>query len=159
MRLIKDAGFDFVADRTTARPAVSAACDRLGLLLWSENCFWGTAPFKNSWAPAPIHRAGTSDRLRGKRESQLNRGVRIHRNHPSIIVWSMGNEEFFTAPSTMPKVRLFLKDLVAFSHQLDPARPAAIGGAQRGEIDKLGDLAGYNGDGATLFSILESPMW
>jgi len=27
----------------------------------------------------------------------------------------------------------------------------AIGGAQRGEIDKLGDVAGYNGDGATLF--------
>jgi hypothetical protein len=44
-----------------------------------------------------------------------------------------------------------LKDLVALSHELDPTRPAAIGGAQRGEIDKLGDVAGYNGDGATLF--------
>ena len=83
--------------------------------------------------------------------ASLAEEIRIHRNHPSIIVWSMGNEEFFTAPSTMPKVRPFLKDLVALSHQLDPTRPAAIGGAQRGEIDKLGDLAGYNGDGATLF--------
>jgi hypothetical protein len=44
-----------------------------------------------------------------------------------------------------------LKDLVAETHQLDPTRPAAIGGCQRGEIDKLGDVAGYNGDGARLF--------
>lgn len=43
--------------------------------------------------------------------------------------------------------------MVALSHQLDPTRPAAIGGAQRplgvGRIDKLGDIGGYNGDGAT----------
>jgi hypothetical protein len=34
---------------------------------------------------------------------------------------------------------------------LDPSRPAAIGGAQRGSIDLIGDVAGYNGDGARLF--------
>ena len=41
--------------------------------------------------------------------------------------------------------------MVALTHQLDPTRPAAIGGAQRGGLDKLGDVAGYNGDGARLF--------
>jgi hypothetical protein len=51
----------------------------------------------------------------------------------------------------MPKVRRFLKELVAYTHELDPTRPAAIGGSQRGDIDKLGDVAGYNGDGARLF--------
>ena len=58
---------------------------------------------------------------------------------------------FFTAKSTLPKVRECLKELVEYSHELDPARPAGIGGCQRGEIDKLGDIAGYNGDGARLF--------
>ena len=153
MQLIKDAGFDFVrGSHYPHAPAVSAACDRLGLLLWSENCFWGTAPFKNPWGasaypPEPEHQTGFEESVK----ASLAEEIRVHRNHPSIIVWSMGNEEFFTAPSTMPKVREFLKGLVALSHQLDPTRPAAIGGAQRGEIDKLGDLAGYNGDGATLF--------
>jgi len=51
----------------------------------------------------------------------------------------------------MPKVRNLLKELVAYSHELDPTRPAGIGGCQRGSIDKLGDVAGYNGDGARLF--------
>jgi hypothetical protein len=77
--------------------------------------------------------------------------IRIHRNHPSIIVWSMDNEVFFTGGSTMPKVRELLKATVALTHELDPTRPAAIGGCQRGDIDKLGDVAGYNGDGARLF--------
>jgi beta-galactosidase len=77
--------------------------------------------------------------------------IRINRNHPSVIVWSMDNEVFFSSGQVMPKVRSFLKDLVAYSHELDPTRPAAIGGSQRGGIDKLGDVAGYNGDGARLF--------
>ncbi len=53
----------------------------------------------------------------------------------------------------MPGVRRLLKRMVDLTHQLDPTRPAAVGGAQRplGEerIDKIGDIAGYNGDGAT----------
>jgi hypothetical protein len=49
-------------------------------------------------------------------------------------------------------VQRFLSDLVAYCHELDSTRPAAIGGCQRGSIDKLGDVAGYNGDGARLFA-------
>jgi hypothetical protein len=77
--------------------------------------------------------------------------IRIFRNHPSIVVWSMCNEPFFTDKQTLPRLRVFLKELVDLTHQLDPTRPAAIGGCQRGDIDKIGDLAGYNGDGARLF--------
>ena len=57
--------------------------------------------------------------------------IRIHRNHPSIVVWSMSNEAFFSAPEAMPGVRRLLKRMVDMSHQLDPTRPAAVGGAQR----------------------------
>ena len=64
----------------------------------------------------------------------------------------MDNEAFFTASETMPDVRRLLSEMVALTHQLDPTRPAAIDGAQRGDIDKLGDIAGYNGDGASLFA-------
>ena len=77
--------------------------------------------------------------------------IRINRNHPSIIVWSMSNEPYFSPATVMPKVRALLAKEVAESHELDPTRPAAIGGAQRGSIDLIGDVAGYNGDGARLF--------
>ncbi len=150
---IKEAGFDFVrGSHYPHAPAFSAACDRLGLLLWSENCFWGTAPFENPWGasaypPEPEHQKGFEESVK----SSLREEIRIHRNHPSIIVWSLGNEVFFTEPSTLPRVRQFLGDLVALAHRLDPTRPVAVGGVQRGDMDKIGDIAGYNGDGACLF--------
>ena len=66
----------------------------------------------------------------------------------------MCNEAFFSAPAAMDGVRALLKECVALSRQLDPTRPAAIGGAQRplgkDRIDLLGDIAGYNGDGGTM---------
>jgi len=153
VKLVKDAGFDFIrGSHYPHAPAFAAACDQLGVLFWSENCFWGTAGFKNPWGssaypPEPENQPGFEESVK----QSLRDEIRINRNHPSIVVWSMDNEVFFTDPSTLPKVRSFLKDLVALTHQLDPTRPAAIGGCQRGDIDKLGDVAGYNGDGARLF--------
>jgi len=153
VKLVKEAGFDFVrGSHYPHAPAFSAACDRLGVLLWSENCFWGTAPFKDPWGasaypPEARHQRAFEQSVK----NSLRDEIRIHRNHPSVVVWSLGNEAFFTAPSTLPKVRRFLKELVAYAHALDPTRPVAVGGAQRGDLDRLGDVAGYNGDGARLF--------
>ena len=153
VRLIKDAGFDFVrGSHYPHAPALSAACDRLGLLFWAENCFWGTANFNSPWGasaypPEPQHQVAFEDSVK----ASLRELIRVHRNHPSIIVWSLCNEVFFTEPSTLVRVREFLSELVALAHQLDPTRPVAVGGAQRGDIDKLGDIAGYNGDGAQLY--------
>lgn len=153
VRLIKEAGFDFIrGSHYPHAPAFSAACDELGMLFWSENVFWGTGGFDNPWGASayptnPDDEAGFEASVR----ASLRDMIRIHRNHPSIVVWSMCNEPFFSDPKVMPQVRRFLRELVAYSHELDPTRPAAIGGAQRGEIDKLGDIAGYNGDGARLF--------
>jgi beta-galactosidase len=153
VKMVKEAGFDFMrGSHYPHAPAFADACDRLGVLFWSENSFWGTAGFKHSWGasaypPEPENQRGFEQSVK----DSLRDMIRINRNHPSIIVWSMDNEVFFTEKSTLPKVATFLKELVAYSHELDPTRPAAIGGCQRGDIDRLGDIAGYNGDGARLF--------
>jgi len=153
VQLVKDAGFDFIrGSHYPHAPAFAAACDRIGILFWSENCFWGTGGSDNPWGGSayPTDPADEAEFEASVRAS-LRDMIRIHRNHPSIVVWSMSNEPFFSDSKVMPQVRRFLKELVAYSHELDPTRPAAIGGAQRGDIDKLGDIAGYNGDGARLF--------
>jgi hypothetical protein len=61
----------------------------------------------------------------------------------------MCNEVYFSG--NQEKVKRLLSRMVALTHELDPTRPAAIGGCQRGGLDHLGDIAGYNGDGARLF--------
>ena len=155
VRLIREAGMDFIrGSHYPHSPAFVDACDRQGALFWSENCFWGTGGFNKDgcWDSSayPVN-AGDEEGFKESVRSSLRDMIRIHRNHPSIIVWSMDNEVFFSKAGVLPKVREFLKELVDLTRRLDPTRPAAIGGCQRGEIDKIGDLAGYNGDGAKLF--------
>ncbi len=155
MQQMKEAGFDFIrGSHYPHDPAFSDACDQLGMLFWSENCFWGIGGFKpeGDWSCSAYPTIEKDEKpFEESVKESLREMIRIHRNHPSIVVWSMSNEPFFSVPETMPKVRSFLKDLVALSHELDPTRAAAIGGCQRGEVDKLGDVAGYNGDGAKLY--------
>lgn len=155
VKMMKDAGFDFVrGSHYPHAPGFSRACDELGMFFWSEGVFWGTGGFKDDgyWncSAYPVN-PDDEKPFEESVKQQLCEMIRIHRNHPSIIVWSMSNEPFFSDAKVMPKVRDFLKELIDETRKLDPTRPAAVGGCQRGEIDKIGDVAGYNGDGARLF--------
>ncbi|MEP7005063.1 MAG: glycoside hydrolase family 2 TIM barrel-domain containing protein [Sphingomonas bacterium] len=153
IRMIKQAGFDFIrGSHYPHDPHFAETTDKLGMLFLSEAPFWGTASFKHPWG-APAYPTEIAERagFDASAKQQLAEMIRINRNHPSIVVWGMDNEVFFTKKETLPEVRRLLKEMVALSHELDPSRPAAIDGAQRGEIDKLGDVVGYNGDGASLF--------
>lgn len=155
--MMKEAGFNFIrGSHYPHSPSFSKACDEAGMLFWSEAPFWGIGGYRGDgyWdssaypEDSSLHADFEESALQ-----QLTEMILIHRNHPSIVAWSMCNEAFFSAPSTMSGVRRLLKRMVDLSHRLDPTRPAAVGGAQRplGEerIDRIGDIAGYNGDGAT----------
>ena len=166
VRLMKEAGFDMIrGSHYPHSPTFTDACDREGMLFWSEAPFWSTAGPKvdGGWTAGayPLNAADTAafeaDVLR-----QLEEMIRIHRNHPSVFVWSMCNEPFFTDGQTMPGVKRLLKRMVEKSHMLDDTRKAAVGGVQRplGEerIDLIGDVAGYNGDGANIPDFQQPPV-
>ena len=158
VRMMKKAGFDIIrGSHYPHAPAFAKACDREGILFWSETAFWGTAGPKvdGGWTASayPVR----EEDIEGFEQSalqQLADMIRINRNSPSIVVWSVSNEPFFTVDKTIPAVKRLLKKMVDKAHELDPTRPAAVGGAQRpiGEdrIDLIGDIAGYNGDGARI---------
>jgi len=156
VQMVKDAGMNFIrGSHYPKAPAFADACDQLGILLWSENAFWGGFGGAGGW---PYNGAYPStatdfDEFDANVLASLSDMIRIHRNHPSIIAWSMGNEDFFNGGPANRVVALLTKS-VTLTHQLDPAptgRPAAIGGAQSRvggtEPGPLGDVAGYNGDG------------
>ena len=158
VRMMKEAGFDIIrGSHYPHAPAFAKACDREGMLFWSETAFWGTAGPKvdGGWtASAYPVRDEDIDDFEQSVLQQLADMIRINRNSPSIVVWSVSNEPFFTVDKTIPGVKRLLKKMVDKAHELDPTRPAAVGGAQRpiGEdrIDLIGDIAGYNGDGARI---------
>jgi len=153
VQLMKDAGFDFIrGSHYPHDPHFAEATDRIGVMFLSEAPFWGTAGFKSPWASPAYPTDPTQDSaFDASVKQQLAEMIRINRNHPSIIAWGMDNEVFFSARETMPQVRRLLAEEVRLAHELDPTRPASVDGAQRGDIDHIGDIAGYNGDGAFLF--------
>jgi beta-galactosidase len=155
IKLMKDAGFNFIrASHYPHHPYFTEVCDQLGLMFLPENCVWGIGGFQEDgyWNSStyPIY----DNDKEGYEESAaraLEELIQINRNSPSVIAWSMSNEAFFTANEVVDDMKQMLTNLVDISHKLDPTRLAMIGGAQRKDVDVLGDIAGYNGDGGTLF--------
>ncbi len=157
VRLMKEAGFNFIrGSHYPHDPAFLKACDRLGMLYWCEGGIWGMGGAKahmRGWnaTAIPVNKE-EQEAFFSSAAAQLREMVADARNHPSVIVWSVCNEPFFVPASQLPALRHQLAELVRVVRQADPTRPVAIGGAQRGKIDHLADIAGYNGDGAKLFT-------
>ncbi|WP_417297123.1 glycoside hydrolase family 2 protein [Eisenbergiella porci] len=153
--MIKGCGMNFIRGSHYPHHTYFAQeCDRQGILFWSENCFWGTGgPKEEGYWTASGYPVKEEDEEEFEQSclQTLEEMIRTNRNHPSIIVWSMCNEPFFSDIEVMEKAKALVVRLAELSHRLDPTRPAAVGGAQRGGFDCLGDIAGYNGDGASIF--------
>jgi len=104
-------------------PELLDACDRLGMLVMDEN-----------------RKLGDSPEILGQVESM----VRRDRNHPSIVIWSMCNEE--GRQGTPEGARMFsaMKKVV---HSLDVTRPVSCamnGGWGSNGISMVEDLQGCN---------------
>lgn len=159
VQMIKDAGFNCIrGSHYPHDPAFVQACDEIGLLFFSENAFWGTGGAygdRFSWTPPTSsgYPANPAYRLKYNESvlKQLKEMIRTFRNNASVAAWSMCNEPFFSDGETYKEMKKLLNQATDSARTWDPSREVAIGGAQRGEIDRLGKnaIAFYNGDGAS----------
>lgn len=104
-------------------PAFLDVCDSLGMLVIDENRLMGTSP---------------------EQLDQLKRMIVRDRNHPSIILWSIGNEEWDIEGNV--KGARIARDMQDFAHRLDPTRPttAACSGGWGHGISRVIQVMGYN---------------
>lgn len=116
----------------------------------NEGIFWGMGGFKEHDRYWNCDAYPTDEKDRAAFEESCMRQVREmvlqFRNHPSIVIWSISNEPFFTRHT--PEARALCGKLIALVKELDPTRPVCAGGGQRGKFDQLGDMAAFNGDGS-----------
>jgi len=150
MKIMKEAGANFIRACHNPHPrAFYRSCDELGLLVWDELHFWGRGGFKGGeegFYMAEAYPAVPQPRPEFDRnlKSNFRDMIREHRNHPSIIVWSLGNETVMQmkGPLRSEVKRMFL-ELNDLAHKLDPTRPTGMGNGLRG----LADIEGFNGGG------------
>jgi len=111
--------------RSAHNPPASAlldACDEMGMLMIVEQ------------------RINSSDE---EAQSELDRIVRRDRNHPSVILWSLGNEEPHQASERGARINAELK---AHVHRLDPTRPTTFAMDQGWDngVGRVVDVLGFN---------------
>jgi beta-galactosidase len=105
-------------------PELLEACDRLGMLVMDENRLLGSD-------------AANLDRMEGL--------IRRDRNHPSVVIWSIANEEFDTAGT--PQGKRVAATMQSAIKNLDTTRPityAAPVGNEFPGINEIIDVRGWN---------------
>ena len=109
------------ASHNPMTPALLDICDREGILVIDENRLMGI----------------NDEHLR-----LLERMIRRDRNHPSIILWSDGNEEW-GLETTIQGTRL-AEAMREYTRLFDPTRPSTVANAGGTELIKGLDVVGFN---------------
>ncbi|WP_367330515.1 glycoside hydrolase family 2 TIM barrel-domain containing protein [Sphingobacterium multivorum] len=116
MTLMKEMGVNFIRlGHYQQSRKVLEACDSLGILVWEEI----------PWCRGGL--GGEVYQLQGKR--MLTNMIEQHYNHPSVIIWGLGNENDWPGDFTefdQAKLRAYMSELNGLAHQLDPSRKTAI---------------------------------
>ncbi len=140
LEIMRDMGVNAIrTSHNPPAPELLDLCDRMGLVVWDE-CFdkWDT----------------TADRLMGKPpleehgEKQIRNLVLRDRNHPCVVVWSIGNEINNQPHDREGKTPERVKFMSDFVRKYDPTRPVGMAccfpnTADQPILDAL-DLTGWN---------------
>ncbi len=93
-------------------PELQELADRNGILLWSEVPVYQVRSqylSQRSWLTRAY--------------AQLRTNILTNQNHPSVLLWSIGNE--LTTPPDGPEAA-YIAGATALAHKLDPTRPVGM---------------------------------
>lgn len=137
LKIMKEMGVNAIrTSHNPPAPELVALCDRMGLLMQLELAdTWHNGKRKNDY----------SRLFDDWSEADMRSLVRHYRNHPSVIMWSIGNE----CPDQSSELGFSIAHkLTAYSHDEDPTRPTSYGSnktdAQFRELVNQVDVFGQN---------------
>ena len=117
LELLKDMGVNAIrTSHNMPAPELVELCDEMGLMMMVE-------PF-DDWGFRPKSPNGYGAVFNEWAEKDVTNMVEQYRNHPSVVMWSIGNE----VPSQWGPVGMDeLQMLQGLVHRLDPTRPVTCG--------------------------------
>jgi len=104
-----------------ATPALLEICDRLGVVVIDENRLMG---------------------VNAEHKRLMENMVRWGRQHPCVVLWSIGNEEW--GLENDPRGALVARQMQDYVHLLDPTRQTTLANAGGGVMFREADVKGYN---------------
>jgi len=112
MSWVQQLGATVIRAHYPVGPDVEEMADRDGILIWSE---------------VPVYQVqsqflGQSDWL-ARAHAMLEDNILSNENHPSILLWSIGNE--LPSPATAAEAR-YIAGAAALAQRLDPTRPVGM---------------------------------
>ena len=138
VRLLKEIGCDAIrTSHNMPAPWQMDICDEMGMLVMAESTdMWISAKCRN----------GYSLFFDEWWERDYTNLVRVHRNHPSIVMWSIGNE---IPDQGSPLGLEYTRRMQALIHSLDGTRPCTQGLDQgdaciRSGVFQASDVPGFN---------------
>lgn len=140
LKLLKDIGCNAIRTaHNPFSPEFYTICDTLGIIVLNEGLDgWNT----------PKARDDYGNYFNEWWQKDMTDFIKRDRNHPSVIMWSIGNEVLGATPETQ-------QALLTLFHALDPSRPVTQGGTDptRGMLTDYHkqfsgiDIVGFNGNG------------
>jgi beta-galactosidase len=139
LEIMKDMGVNAIrTSHNPPAPELLDLCDRMGFVVWNE--------LFDKWDGTATRLPEVSILQHGRK--QIQNFVRRDRNHPSVVIWSVGNEIWDLEDGKLPDSPGLLSQMVGYVKDLDPTRPVGLGQAlprsARTALPKALDVAGWN---------------
>jgi beta-glucuronidase len=109
---IRALGATVIRTHYPVNPEIEELADRYGILIWSEIPVYHV---KNQYFTQPGWEAGA--------QAMLRSNILANQNHPSVMLWSIGNELATPADS---REAFYIARAAALAHRLDPTRPVGM---------------------------------
>lgn len=141
LEILKDMGCNAIrTSHNPFDPSFYDLCDQMGFLVMDE--------FLDEWTTYTLESVPYGSHLYWDdwHVRDLTDLIKRDRNHPSVIIWSAGNEIIEQA---FPDGHLIAREIVDLFYSLDPTRPVTCGNNKQIEANMTGftdefDVAGYN---------------
>ncbi len=154
IEILKEMGMNAIrTSHNPPAPELLDACDRMGILVMDESFDMWKIPKKKNGYSKYFDQWGEAD---------MRDLIRRDRNHPSVFMWSIGNEIPEQSRSNGWEIA---KMLTAIAHREDPTRPTTAAfndwtGAIRNELAANVDVPGFNYQPMSYEKIQrEHPAW
>ena len=139
LQIMQDMGVNAVrTSHNPPAPELLDLCDRMGILVWDEAF--------DKWDGTATLPKGVSVPEHGKK--QYTNFIRRDRNHPCVVLWSVGNEIWDLEGLKYPDAPDLLKTMVGFVKALDSTRPVGLAQcvpeSAKSQLPAALDVAGWN---------------